>query len=366
MPFTTGGGGGGGAPGPPGPTGPQGATGATGPTGAAGTAGATGATGPTGATGATGPTGATGATGATGDTGATGPTGPTGDTGPTGPTGPTGDTGPTGPTGPTGSNAPVLVNQVGHGFTTYGTLIRYDGSAWVKSQADSDTNADVDGIVVNVIDVDNFEYQIPWVTLDGFTSGLTAGTTYFLDPTTAGAYTTTEPTTVNQVSKPVLRSLSTTEAIFVGLRGVVISAGGVSYGDVTVSGTVGGSGSTNFTQGGFTANAYYLVDYASFDASAATGGTSLTGVALRLCADGTFTSPRSAIFGGTSFTLPTSAWTSATAVFVGPAVSAGSGVIYGPALVQADASGNLYLTALCQGRTGGTVSFTLRYRQVNP
>jgi hypothetical protein len=260
-----------------------------------------------------------------------------------------------------GGDAPTIVNQVGHGFTTFGTMIRFNGSAWVKSQANSDTNADVDGIVINIIDANNFEYQVPWVTLDGFT-GLTPGTSYFLDPTTAGAYTSTQPNTIGQVTKPVLRALSTTEAIFIGLRGAVIAP--ATYTTLTVTGTVGGTGSTDFTQSGFTTNAYYLVDYASFDASGATGG-SLTGVALRLCADGTFT-PRTAIYGGTSITLPTSAWTSATDVFVGPAVSAGSGVVYGPALMQADSSGNIYFTAVCQGRTGGSVSFTLRYRQVNP
>ena len=102
-------------------------------------------------------------------------------------------------------------------------MIRHNSTIWVPSQADSDINADVDGIVVNVIDADNFEYQIPWVTLDGFTSGLTIGATYFLSPTTAGAYTSTQPTTNGQVTKPVLRALSTTEAIFIGMRGAVIS-----------------------------------------------------------------------------------------------------------------------------------------------
>jgi hypothetical protein len=247
-------------------------------------------------------------------------------------------------------------------------MIRYNGSAWVEAKADSAANADVDGIVVNVIDVNTFEYQIPWVTLSGFSGGLTAGTTYFLDPTTAGAYTPTQPTTAGQVSKPVLRSLSTSDAIFVGLRGVVVesSSGGVTYNNLTLTGTVGGTGSTNFTQSGFIANAYYLVDYAAFDASGATGGTSLTGVALRLCADGTFT-PRTAIYGSASGgVLATSAWTSAPSVFVGPAALIGSGVAYSPVLMQADSSGNIYLTAVCQGRTGGSVSFTLRYRQVNP
>jgi hypothetical protein len=122
-----------------------------------------------------------------------------------------------------GGDAPTIVNQVGHGVTTFGTMIRFNGSAWVKSQANSDTNSDVDGIVINIINANNFEYQVPWVTLDGFT-GLTPGATYFLSPTTAGALTTTETTTVGEVTKPVLRALSATTAIFVSMRGALISA----------------------------------------------------------------------------------------------------------------------------------------------
>jgi FtsH-binding integral membrane protein len=103
-----------------------------------------------------------------------------------------------------------------------GNAIRYSGSAWVKSQADSDTNADVDAIVVAVADANNFSYQIAGVTLSIF-SGLTPGYTSFLSPTVAGTLTTTEPTTVGQVTKPVLRALTATTAIFVSMRGAVIS-----------------------------------------------------------------------------------------------------------------------------------------------
>jgi len=104
-----------------------------------------------------------------------------------------------------------------------GDAIRYSGSAWVKSQANSDTNADVDALVVAVADANNFSYQIAGVTLTIFT-GLTPGATYFLSPSTAGALTTTETTTVGEVTKPVLRALSATTAIFVSMRGAVISA----------------------------------------------------------------------------------------------------------------------------------------------
>ncbi len=101
-----------GATGPTGPVGASGPVGATGPgvgtTGATGAAGATGPTGPAGAgtTGSTGPTGAQGATGSTGPVG-TGTTGATGPTGSSGGLGATGATGPVGATGASGSGASV-------------------------------------------------------------------------------------------------------------------------------------------------------------------------------------------------------------------------------------------------------------------
>jgi hypothetical protein len=69
--------------------------------------GPVGATGATGATGPQGPIGLTGPTGATGATGATGPQGPIGLTGATGPQGPIGLTGATGATGATGPQGPI-------------------------------------------------------------------------------------------------------------------------------------------------------------------------------------------------------------------------------------------------------------------
>jgi len=59
---------------------------------------------------------------------------------------------------------------------------------------------------------------------------LTPGATYFLSPTTPGALTTTEPTALGDVTKPVLRVLTeltpggVTPAIFLSMRGAVISA----------------------------------------------------------------------------------------------------------------------------------------------
>lgn len=50
-----------------------------------------------------------------------------------------------------------------------------------------------------------------WDTVTGQVGGLTAGSIYYLDPTTAGGLTATAPTTVGQFVCPVGRALSTTE-----------------------------------------------------------------------------------------------------------------------------------------------------------
>lgn len=159
--------------------------------------------------------------------GATGPTGPTGPAGADGAAGATGATGATGPTG-AGAAATFTVTQVGHTLTV-GKPIRYNGTIWVLSQADSATNADVDGIVT-VVAGNDFTYAIPWqeITSTAF-AALTPGETYFLSADTAGVLTTTPPSAVNQVTKPVLRMLDVANtALFLGMRGAVISASSVS------------------------------------------------------------------------------------------------------------------------------------------
>lgn len=50
-----------------------------------------------------------------------------------------------------------------------------------------------------------------WDAVTGQTGGLTAGSEYFLDPTTAGKLTTTKPSTATQVVKKVGVAISTTK-----------------------------------------------------------------------------------------------------------------------------------------------------------
>jgi hypothetical protein len=220
-----------GATGPPGLDGSQGPTGATGVAGSEGATGATGTAGTQGATGATGIAGAAGATGATGTAGATGATGANGAQGATGATGAQGNTGvgATGATGPAGSGgtSTIDVNQTGHGLDV-GDVIRNDGDdTYALAQADNEANAEVIGMVTAVADVDNFTYT-PSGLVAGLT-GLTSETVYYLSPTTAGAITATEPTTLGHVSKPIGVAVDTDELVFShAYRGLILPAGGSS------------------------------------------------------------------------------------------------------------------------------------------
>jgi hypothetical protein len=59
-------------------------------------------------------------------------------------------------------------------------------------------------MVVSIVDADDFTLQVDgYVSAAGLT-GMTGSTVYFLDPSTAGRLTSTEPSTTGQVSKPLL------------------------------------------------------------------------------------------------------------------------------------------------------------------
>lgn len=114
------------------------------------------------------------------------------------------------------------ITQSTHGFSA-GNVLRSSGTAneFAKAKADTDDNAEVVGHVVEVIDSNTFIYQS-----NGFiTTGVpaeAAGTVMFLDPSTAGALTTTEPTTAGHVSKPCLLIIeSGAKAEILHLRGMI-------------------------------------------------------------------------------------------------------------------------------------------------
>lgn len=113
------------------------------------------------------------------------------------------------------------VNQAAHGFVV-GNVVRLNGSTYALAQADSASDAEVAGIVSAVLDTNTFTL----LTIGKVTglSGLTAGSIYFLDPSTPGALTTTEPSGAGQVSKPLLIADSTTTGFFYNFRGEQITS----------------------------------------------------------------------------------------------------------------------------------------------
>lgn len=137
-------------------------------------------------------------------------------------------------TGPAVSNP---VNQVSHGFVV-GDVIRISGiNTYTKAQADTAANAEVIGIVSVVTDPDNFTY----ITEGLITTGVpaeAAGTVLFLSPTTAGALTSTEPTTIGHISMPLaVIAQSATRMVFHKYRGAQLST---IAGHPTASETVAG------------------------------------------------------------------------------------------------------------------------------
>ena len=104
-------------------------------------------------------------------------------------------------------------------------------NTYAKAIASAANTAEVVGMVSRIIDSTpaTFTFEI---TLSGEVSGLGSptplvpGEVYFLDPTTAGGFTTTEPSTIGQVSVPVGVASSTTTMYVAPKRGVVV--GGVN------------------------------------------------------------------------------------------------------------------------------------------
>ena len=99
------------------------------------------------------------------------------------------------------------VTQASHGFAV-GDILYLSGSTYTKAIATAANTAEVVGMVSRVVDSSTFELTISG-EVTGLT-GLTAGEAYFLSPSSAGAMTITEPTTIGQISLPLGVASSTT------------------------------------------------------------------------------------------------------------------------------------------------------------
>lgn len=121
-----------------------------------------------------------------------------------------------------GSSVTKSIAQTAHGLTL-GQIVRYNGTSYVAAKSDTTANAEAVGIVSTVTDANNFI-----ITTHGYVSGLsglTAGEN-FLSAGTAGLLTTTAPSTVGQVSKPMFFADSTTSGYLINYRGITVAAPG--------------------------------------------------------------------------------------------------------------------------------------------
>ena len=127
----------------------------------------------------------------------------------------------------TGSGSSTIdVAQTAHGLAV-GDVIKSSGTdgEYAKAQADSAANSEVVGIVTEVADVNNFVATLSGpIAVAAAVPAVAAGTVLFLDPSTAGALTSTEPTTIGQISKPLAIVTDNADTmVFFNMRGAIIS-----------------------------------------------------------------------------------------------------------------------------------------------
>lgn len=120
-----------------------------------------------------------------------------------------------------GGNSGAMVqtiNQMAHGFLQ-DQIVYWTGSAYALALADNAADAEVYGMVTTVVNANAFI-----VTLGGLVTvagGLSPGVN-FLSDMTAGALTTTPPTTPGHIEKPLLIATSATSGLFINWRGKII------------------------------------------------------------------------------------------------------------------------------------------------
>jgi hypothetical protein len=103
--------------------------------------------------------------------------------------------------------------------------LRFDGSDFVKAQADNEADAEIVGMVSFLNGTNSF-----YLTQVGFVSDITtqvlvAGTLYYLDPMTAGLLTPTKPVTVGLVELPCFIAFTDSSGFFFTNVGTLVQSG---------------------------------------------------------------------------------------------------------------------------------------------
>jgi hypothetical protein len=118
------------------------------------------------------------------------------------------------------NNVKNNVNQTSHSFVV-GDVIRRSSGSYIKAIATSKTNAKAVGIVSTVVDADNF-IVVYKGNITVSTASWADGTVYYLSDATAGALTSTAPTTFGSVEKAMLVATGTTTGIVFTDTGALI------------------------------------------------------------------------------------------------------------------------------------------------
>lgn len=119
-----------------------------------------------------------------------------------------------------GTSTKQTITQAG---ITVGKAVLHDG---LEAQADSAANAEAIGVVESVSGSDGVVVTSGKISLASgvWPDSAVAGDVLYLDPDTAGALTTTAPTTNGDISKPMVICTSTTEGVVVNYRGSIVSS----------------------------------------------------------------------------------------------------------------------------------------------
>ena len=161
------------------------------------------------------------------------------------------------------SSSTITVTQAAHGLSV-GNVLRFDGVDYVLAQADSAANAEVAGMINEVVNANTFT-----LTQNGEVSGLTgltAGDLLYLDPVTPGALTSVQPVSPNVIA-PLMIATTTT----VGLFFANTSAGTMSVQDSASIAVTGGT-ATGLTSLGTAGNGMDVAPGSDTDADLITVG----------------------------------------------------------------------------------------------
>jgi hypothetical protein len=124
----------------------------------------------------------------------------------------------------------LLITQASHGFVSadVGRPLYLNGSTYTLAQADTEAKAEVSALINRIIDANSFEVclggEVSSVGANLIVGGgaLTPGEMYFLSASDAGKISTTPPSVVGQISKPVGIARTSSALDFFNMRGSAV------------------------------------------------------------------------------------------------------------------------------------------------